>query len=363
MAKTWFITGTTTGFGAATMAGLHRGDKVTGARHRPRPHYLTTSSATACASSHSTSPTPRRPRRSRLGCQGIRPPRRRRQQRRLRRARPTGRNDETRTSAPSSTPTSSAPSTSREPSLPALRAQRSGYIVQLSSVGGRRRPSADPYETTKFAVEGHSDGLADEVAHLGINVPIVEPGRFRTKWAAGAATATTKISEDYQHSVGTWITRFADYSGNEPGDPARAAHAILQLVDTDNPPLRLLLGSDAYQLAAEDSDARTAEAEQWEKTHPFHRLPRLNTGPSAAPRPGSPSPRAVAGTITLSADIGRLNLPITGDCAPVCLNRPGVPGHFGVPRVPRSRDSLDSHATVMMRLRSNSIGVTHPSWL
>ena len=151
--------------------------------------------------------------------------------------------------------------------LPVLRTQRSGHILQFSSIGGRvgNTPGLGPYQTAKFAVEGYSGVLAQEVAHLGIKVTIIEPGGFRTKWAAGAATATTQISEDYQHSVGTWITRFADYSGNEPGDPARAAHAILQLVDTDNPPLRLLLGSDAYQLAAEDSDARTAEAEQWKE--------------------------------------------------------------------------------------------------
>jgi NAD(P)-dependent dehydrogenase (short-subunit alcohol dehydrogenase family) len=149
--------------------------------------------------------------------------------------------------------------------LPVLRAQRSGHILQFSSIGGRvgNTPGLGPYQTAKFAVEGYSGVLAQEVAHLGIKVTIIEPGGFRTKWAVGAGTATTPISADYQQSVGTWITRFADYSGNEPGDPARAAQAILQIVDTDKPPLRLLLGSDAYQLVAEDSAARTAEAERW----------------------------------------------------------------------------------------------------
>jgi len=150
--------------------------------------------------------------------------------------------------------------------LPVLRAQRSGHIIQISSIGGRvgNTPGLGPYQTAKFAVEGYSGALSREVAHLGIKVTIVEPGGFRTNWAGGAATAAGPVGADYEPSVGAWIKRHADYAGNEAGDPARAAQAILRVADAANPPLRLLLGSDAYRLAAEDNDARAAEAKAWQ---------------------------------------------------------------------------------------------------
>ncbi|MGW3668252.1 SDR family NAD(P)-dependent oxidoreductase [Streptomyces sp. NPDC005141] len=109
--------------------------------------------------------------------------------------------------------------------LPVLRRRRSGHIVQISSIGGRvgGTPGLSAYQSAKFAVEGFSEALASEVAPLGIEVTIVEPGGIRTGWAAGAATPVGRIGADYEQTVGQWLERFEAYSGNEPGDPARMA--------------------------------------------------------------------------------------------------------------------------------------------
>ncbi|GAB3956322.1 hypothetical protein GCM10027614_68180 [Micromonospora vulcania] len=92
---------------------------------------------------------------------------------------------------------------------------------------------------------------------------IVEPGGIRTGWAAGAATASGEFGADYQQTVGEWLDRFAAYSGNEPGDPARMAKAIVDVVDAQEPPLRLLLGSDALEIAVKSEEGRLEEARKW----------------------------------------------------------------------------------------------------
>jgi NAD(P)-dependent dehydrogenase (short-subunit alcohol dehydrogenase family) len=149
--------------------------------------------------------------------------------------------------------------------LPILRAQRSGHIIQFSSIGGRvgGTPGLGAYQTAKFAVEGYSEVVANEVKHLGIKVTIVEPGGFRTNWSAGAAVAAAAISEDYQPSVGEFLRHFEAYRGVEPGDPVLAARALLTIAGTEEPPLRLLLGSDALRLARESAIARSEEIEKW----------------------------------------------------------------------------------------------------
>ncbi|MGW3248918.1 oxidoreductase [Streptomyces sp. NPDC001070] len=149
--------------------------------------------------------------------------------------------------------------------LPVLRRRRSGHFVQISSIGGRvgGTPGLSAYQTAKFGVEGFSEVLANEVAPLGIKVTIVEPGGIRTGWAAGAATASGRIGADYGQTVGQWLERFTAYSGNEPGDPARMAEAILGVVDAQEPPRRLLLGSDALEIALSAEEARIAEAREW----------------------------------------------------------------------------------------------------
>ena len=149
--------------------------------------------------------------------------------------------------------------------LPVLRRQRSGHIVQISSIGGRvgGTPGLSAYQTAKFGVEGFSEALANEVGPLGIKVIIAEPGGIRTGWAAGAALASGAIHADYEQTVGQWLKRFAEYSGNEPGDPARMARAIIEAVDAPEPPRRLLLGSDALRIAVSNEQGRIAEANAW----------------------------------------------------------------------------------------------------
>jgi NAD(P)-dependent dehydrogenase (short-subunit alcohol dehydrogenase family) len=152
--------------------------------------------------------------------------------------------------------------------LPVLRRQRSGHVVQISSIGGRvgGTPGLSAYQTAKFAVEGFSEVLANEVAPFGVKVTIVEPGGIRTGWAAGAAEPSGPITPDYEQTVGAWLKRFAAYSGNEPGDPDRMARAIISAVDAEEPPRRLLLGGDALDIAISSEEGRLAEANTWART-------------------------------------------------------------------------------------------------
>ncbi|MFD5011968.1 oxidoreductase [Streptomyces chartreusis] len=149
--------------------------------------------------------------------------------------------------------------------LPVMRRQRSGHIVQISSIGGRvgGTPGLGAYQTAKFAVEGFSEVLANEAAPFGVKVTIVEPGGIRTGWAEGAAEPSGPVTADYESTVGAWQRRFAQYAGNEPGDPDRMAEAIIRAVDADEPPRRLLLGSDALGIAIESEEARLTEARKW----------------------------------------------------------------------------------------------------
>jgi len=130
--------------------------------------------------------------------------------------------------------------------LPVLRRQRSGHIVQMSSVNGVMPvPGGSAYTGTKFALDGMSEALAAEVAHLGIRVTIVEPGAFRTDFN----TRSLRWSEpmlDYTEFMGPELEEFEAFRGNEPGDPYRAAQAIVAAVGLDDPPLRLPLGADAF---------------------------------------------------------------------------------------------------------------------
>lgn len=149
--------------------------------------------------------------------------------------------------------------------LPKLRRQRSGHVVQISSLSARGAAVAGEgaYAATKFAVEGLSEVLAKEIAHLGIHVTIVEPGPFRTDFATGA-TATPVIREDYADSVGRSLEWFAGIAGAQPNDPARAAQAIVTAVDADQPPLRLPLGPEAIQAIRASLDEQHRELDAWE---------------------------------------------------------------------------------------------------
>ena len=148
--------------------------------------------------------------------------------------------------------------------LPVLRKQRSGHFVQISSTGGRTGVAGlGPYQTAKWAVEGFSEVLSREVAPLGIKVTLIEPGGFRTDWG-GSSMSYTEPSEDYRSTIEGRLD-YHHQAGNEPGDPAKAAQAIISIVNEENPPLRLLLGKDAVQLARRIDQAKLAETDRWEK--------------------------------------------------------------------------------------------------
>ena len=148
--------------------------------------------------------------------------------------------------------------------LPVLRAQRSGVFVQFSSIGGRvgGTPGMGAYQTAKFAVEGFSEVLANEVAPFGVKVIIVEPGAFRTDWQ-GSSMKLNPVGPDYEETVGA-INRYRqENDGTQPGDPARAAKVIIDVVGADDPPRRLILGGDAVTSAQKAADLRAAETEKW----------------------------------------------------------------------------------------------------
>src|SRR5215207_337321 len=148
--------------------------------------------------------------------------------------------------------------------LPVFRKQRSGHFLQFSSVGGRvgGTPGMGAYQTAKFAVEGFSEVLNNEVKPFGVKVTIIEPGAFRTDWG-GSSMTITPVGEDYEPTVGE-INRYrVSVDGKQPGDPARAAKAVVDIAELDEPPLRLLLGNDALEHAGRASRSRADEAAEW----------------------------------------------------------------------------------------------------
>src|SRR6202049_2282112 len=133
--------------------------------------------------------------------------------------------------------------------LPYFRERRAGYIIQVTSIAGRLGPlGRAPYAAAKFGVEGFSESLAKEIGPLGVKVTIVEPGGFRTDFA-GSSTTLDAGRSAYAATVGATVRFQRDYNGKQPGDPAKAAAAILALASLPDPPIRLLLGTDAYNAA------------------------------------------------------------------------------------------------------------------
>jgi NAD(P)-dependent dehydrogenase (short-subunit alcohol dehydrogenase family) len=132
--------------------------------------------------------------------------------------------------------------------LPGMRRRRKGCIVNISSLAGlRSAPSLGFYNATKFAVEGLSGALLQEVEPLGIKVMVVEPSGFRTDWAGRSANESKKQIADYKKTAGKWRSEIRADSGKQPGDPVRAAQAIIKAVESPKPPRHLLLGNDAYE--------------------------------------------------------------------------------------------------------------------
>ncbi|QTE01340.1 oxidoreductase [Streptomyces cyanogenus] len=148
--------------------------------------------------------------------------------------------------------------------LPHMRRQKSGAIVQMSSYGGQLSVAGfGAYSATKFALEGLSEALAQEVAPLGIKVLIVEPGAFRTRFFGDALHESVSLPA-YEATVGPTRAGIGDAHGTQPGDPAKAAAAILRALDSDRTPLRLPLGSDSVDALKGHLDSVRDELLTWE---------------------------------------------------------------------------------------------------
>ncbi len=166
--------------------------------------------------------------------------------------------------------------------LPGMRKRREGFIVNLSSIGGLRSfPSIGYYNATKFAVEGLSEALWQEVEPLGIKVMLVEPSGFRTDWAGRSANESKRQIDDYAATAGAWRDQVRALSGKQPGDPVLAAHAIVEAMLSPNPPHRLLLGNDAYQAATAKLDDLRKEFSAWEAVSRAADFPKEKQGRAA----------------------------------------------------------------------------------
>lgn len=147
--------------------------------------------------------------------------------------------------------------------LPFMRKRRSGHIIQVSSIGGRIGPiGRGPYASAKWGVEGFSEVLDKEVGPLGIKVTIIEPGGFRTDFAGSSSSIHDSIP-DYDATVGATARFQRDYNGKQPGDPKKAAQAILKIAEMSSPPLRLLLGSDAFNGAIRNDQLKSQSDKEW----------------------------------------------------------------------------------------------------
>ena len=159
--------------------------------------------------------------------------------------------------------------------IPVMRNQRSGHIIQFSSVGGRiGAPGRAPYSAAKWAVEGFSESLAREMALIGVHVSVIEPGGFRTDFA-GSSTSLREGRPEYDAVVGATARAQRAYDGQQPGDPQRAGRAIVQLASLSQPPFRLPLGSDALTIIEQADRAKLAELEQWRELSASTDFPTL----------------------------------------------------------------------------------------
>ncbi|HXJ93681.1 MAG TPA: SDR family NAD(P)-dependent oxidoreductase [Terriglobia bacterium] len=148
--------------------------------------------------------------------------------------------------------------------LPVMRKQKSGTILQISSVGGRLAlPGSTAYHAAKWAVGGFTESLAQEVAPFGVKVCTLEPGGMRTNWGTRAHKDTPDLLPDYEPSVGALVKALHSLWGQENSDPAKVAQLILRLASSDRLPAHLLLGSDAAKYAGEAERARAADADHW----------------------------------------------------------------------------------------------------
>jgi NAD(P)-dependent dehydrogenase (short-subunit alcohol dehydrogenase family) len=148
--------------------------------------------------------------------------------------------------------------------IPVMRKQKSGHIFQVSSVGGRLGvPGNTPYHAAKWAVGGFSDSLALEVAPFGVKVCTLEPGGIRTNWARRAVQDAPDLLPEYEATVGSFLKILRGLEGRAEGDPRKIAGVIVQLANSDEVPMRLILGVDAEQRVQRAEAARAAEADKW----------------------------------------------------------------------------------------------------
>lgn len=148
--------------------------------------------------------------------------------------------------------------------IPIMRQQRSGCILQISSVGGRlATPGGAGYHAAKWAVGGFTEAIALEVAAFAVKVCAVEPGGMRTNWGTRANADVPVLLPEYERSVGALVESLEPYWGHETSDPAKVAEVILQLATKEQLPAHLLLGSDAVHYAQLAEDKRESDAEAW----------------------------------------------------------------------------------------------------
>jgi NAD(P)-dependent dehydrogenase (short-subunit alcohol dehydrogenase family) len=148
--------------------------------------------------------------------------------------------------------------------IPLMREQRSGHIINVSSVGGRLgAPGRAAYSAAKWGVEGFSEVLVREMALIGVRVTIIEPGGFRTDFAGGSTVLQTGRPE-YDAVVGAAARFQRDFNGQQPGDPQKAARVIMEVGQMEEPPFRLALGSDAIAAIRNASNIRQSQLNEWE---------------------------------------------------------------------------------------------------
>ena len=148
--------------------------------------------------------------------------------------------------------------------IPIMRKQRSGHIFQVSSIGGRLAFAGNtPYHAAKWAVGGFSDALAMEVAPFGVKVSTLEPGGIRTNWIRRAGQNAPELLPDYEVSVGPMLNMLRNLEGRSEGDPLKIANLIVQLANSEEVPVRLILGVDAEKLVHQVEAARASEAGKW----------------------------------------------------------------------------------------------------
>jgi NAD(P)-dependent dehydrogenase (short-subunit alcohol dehydrogenase family) len=149
--------------------------------------------------------------------------------------------------------------------LPVMRRQRSGHIIQISSLGGRTAfPGNAAYFASKWAVGGFTEGIALEVAPFGVKVTALEPGAMRTEWGKRAHSQRAPLLPEYEPSVGKSVKQMEGYWGNENGDPAKVAQLVLKVADAEKLPPHILLGSDAFQYARQAETQRASDADRWQ---------------------------------------------------------------------------------------------------